>query len=304
MKSAHIPLVTLRNDQVEVVVAPSIGGRVVSLLHRPSAREFLWRNPRLTLACCAPGSEYDPNFYGGMDELLPCDIPETINGMACPDHGELWTLPLAAEHSGEALILRGRLPRFGLDYRRRMRLEENRLICEYRIANPTATERHFMWKLHAALAVRPGDRIRCPAAKARAADPAWSRRESAAPFAWPDADGLDMSQVPAPDSSTEFLFLYDLAEGRMALEAKDGARIECRFDRAVFPCCWYFASHGAMDGAFTGVLEPCTTMPMSVNEAAMNGFCSRLQPGEAIETTVVWEAHGEGGTQGSERGME
>lgn len=112
-----------------------------------------------------------------------------------------------------------------------------------------------------------------------------------------------MSRVPAPDGSTEFLFLYDLAEGRMALEAKDGARIECRFDPAVFPCCWYFASHGAMDGTFTGVLEPCTTMPLSVNEAAMNGFCSRLQPGEAIETTVVWEAHGEGGTQGSERGM-
>jgi len=277
----NVSLAVLSNSQLRVVVAPAVGGRVVSLVHRPSVREFLWHNPRLTLECCAPGPAYDPNFYGGMDELLPCDMPETINGIACPDHGELWTLPLVAERVGDALTLRGRLPRFGLEYQRRMRLEGNRLICDYRIANPAASERHFMWKLHAALAVQPGDRIDCPAATARAADPVWSRRKSPAPFAWPDADGLDMSRVPVPDGGTEFLFLYDLAEGRMGLEAQD---------RAVFPCCWYFASHGAMEGAFTGVLEPCTTMPLSVNDAARNGFCSRLQPGETLETTVVWEA--------------
>ncbi len=288
----NVKVEVLENDALRVAVAPSIGGRVVSLVHRPGGREFLWRNPRLSLKCCAPGSGYDPNFYGGMDELLPCDVPETINGIACPDHGELWTLPLAAERVGGSLNLHGRLPRFGLDYQRRMRLEGNRLVCDYRIANPAATERQFMWKLHAALAVQPGDRIRCPARTARAADPAWSRRKSPVPFAWPDADGLDLSLVPVPDGSTEFLFLYDLAEGRMALEAKDGASLECRFDRDVFPCCWYFASHGAMDGAFTGVLEPCTTMPLRVNEAAGNGFCSRLGPGEKLETTVVWVING------------
>jgi hypothetical protein len=278
----------LENEVLRAVVVPAIGGRVVSLVHRPSGREFLWRNQRLALTCCAPGSEYDPNFYGGMDELLPCDISETLNGIACPDHGELWTLPLAAESSGEVLILRGRLPQFGLDYQRRMRLEESRLICDYRIANPNDTERQFLWKLHAALAVQPGDRVDCPAATARAADTAWSRRKSPAPFTWPDASGLDMSRVPEPDGGTEFLFLYDLAEGRMALETQNGARLECQFDRAVFPCCWYFASHGAMNGAFTGILEPCTTMPVSVNEAAATGFCSCLQAGEVLETRVVW----------------
>jgi hypothetical protein len=284
----QIQQVILANAQLQVVVAPAIGGRVVSLVDRASGREFLWRNPRLKLACCAPGSEYDPNFYGGIDELLPCDIPETIHGIACPDHGELWTLALAAEREGDALSLHGRLPRFGLDYRRRMRLDGNRLICDYRIANPAAAERCFMWKLHAALAVQPGDRIDCPAATARVADPAWSRRSSPAPFDWPLADGLDMARVPEPGGSAEFLYLYDLRDGVMALEARDGARIECRFDRAVFPCCWYFASHGARGGAYTAVLEPCTTMPLSVNEAVQGGFCSRLAAGEALETTVVW----------------
>lgn len=285
-----VPTVVLENDRLRVEIAPTVGGRVISLRHRATGREFLWRNPRLTLRPCAPGAEYDPNFYGGMDELLPNDLPETINGLACPDHGELWTLALTVETAADGVTLSGRLPRFGLEYQRRMRLAANRLLCDYRIANAAAAERQFMWKLHAALAVQPGDRILCPAATARAADPAWSRRPSVAPFAWPEADGLDLSLVPVADGSTEFLFLYDLTDGYMALKAKDGARLECRFDRAVFPCCWYFASHGAMDGAFTGVLEPCTNLPLSVHDAARDGYCARLRPGEALATSVTWTA--------------
>jgi hypothetical protein len=47
-----------------------------------------------------------------------------------------------------------------------------------------------------------------------------------------------------------------------------------------------------LGGAYTAVLEPCTTMPMSVNRAAREGFCSRLGPGESMATTVVWTVVG------------
>jgi hypothetical protein len=39
------------------------------------------------------GADYDSNFYGGIDELIPNDIPENIDGIDDPDHGELWTTP-------------------------------------------------------------------------------------------------------------------------------------------------------------------------------------------------------------------
>lgn len=287
-----IPLVMLENEWLRATVAPAIGGRVTSLVHLQNGREFLWRNPRLKLAPCSPGSAYDPNFYGGIDELIPTDIPEIIDGIECPDHGELWTMKLDFElMAGEdrsGLRLSGSLPLFGLDYRREMHLDGNRVICKYSISNKTTSERKFLWKLHAALAVQPGDQMICPAGTARAADPEWSRRKSLEPFTWPQAGILDMSLVPEPDGSTEFLYLYDLASGHMGLHARDGARLDCAFDLQVFPCCWYFASHGGMDGAFTAVLEPCTTMPISVNQAAEEGFCSRLKPEESLTTTVMW----------------
>lgn len=287
-REGEVDLVLLENEVVRTLVAPGIGGRVVSLVHRPSGREFLWRNPKLELERCAPGSEYDSSFYGGMDELLPCDIPETICGIECPDHGELWTLPLEHEITGDRLLLAGRLPRFGLTYERTVRLEANRLVSDYSIGNPTEEERVFLWKLHGALAVQPGDRVVCPAATARVADPEWSRRGSTEPFAWPVVEGLDLSVIPQADGTTDFLYLSDLSEGRIALHATDGARIECEFDLALLPCAWYFGSHGGLDGAVTAILEPCTNIPISVNDAAREGLCARLDPGGRIETTVSW----------------
>jgi hypothetical protein len=94
------------------------------------------------------------------------------------------------------------------------------------------------------LAVQPGDPIICPAARAQVIDPDWSRRKLLEPFTWSQADELNMSLLPEPDDSSEFLYLYGLSSGSMGLEARDGACLECSFDLRVFPCCWYFALHG------------------------------------------------------------
>src|SRR6266404_5117060 len=154
-----IPLVRLESDFLRVDVAPGVGGRIISLVEKHSGYEFLWRNSKLKLESLPSGSEYDPNFYGGIDELLPNDIPEMVGGINCPDHGELWTTPLAPAIEGERLLLRGTLPKFGLTYERSMALRSDapRLDLTYRISNPTQQTREFLWKLHAALAVEAGD---------------------------------------------------------------------------------------------------------------------------------------------------
>jgi hypothetical protein len=58
------------------------------------------------------------------------------------------------------------------------------------------------------------------------------------------------------------------------------------FDRQVFPYVCYFASYGGLDGHYTAVLEPCTAMPVPVNEAARLNQCSVLEPGRRVETRV------------------
>ncbi len=286
-------LVRLESDHLRVDVAPGVGGRIVSLREKAGGHEFLWRNTRLRLERVPPGSPYDPNFYGGIDELLPNDIPERIDGVDCPDHGELWTMALDWQVDSDSLIFDGRLPRCGLVYRRRMRLADDRptVHLEYRISNPTKAARHFLWNFHAALAVAPGDVIECPAEMAQVADLSWSRRRNLDPFHWPVIEGQAANVVPAEDGTCDSFHLYQLKAGRMAWRRPaEGLTFAYRFDTRVMPYASLWASYGGFDGHYTVLLEPSTAMPNRVCEAIARGQCSLLAPGEALETEVSLDA--------------
>lgn len=285
-----VPLVRLENDHLCAEVAPGVGGRVVSLIDKRTGHEFLWRNRDLRLELLPSESEYDPNFYGGIDELLPNDIPEVLNGVNCPDHGELWTTPLGYRIQGDGVIMRGQLARFGLVYEREMFLRADApcLDLRYRISNPTPQPRQFLWKLHAALAVQEGDVIECPARTGQIVDPAWSRYKTLAPFQWPAIEGQAANIIPAADGTMDFFYLSNLTCGEMAWRRPSlGLRFAYQFDLNVFPYAWLFASYGGFRGHYTIILEPCTAMPMSVNEAAAKQQCAVLAPGQTLETKVV-----------------
>ena len=298
----NVALVRLESDFLRTDVAPSVGGRIISLAEKRSGHEFLWRNSKLKLERLPRGSEYDPNFYGGIDELLPNDIPEVIDGVDCPDHGELWTAPLESHSEAGKLVMRCALPKFGLSYEREMSLDEEtpRLLLTYRISNPTNQPRQFLWKLHAALAVEAGDVIECPARKAQVVDLAWSRFKTLAPFSWPNLEGKAANIIPPPNGTMDFFYLFDLAQGAMAWESRSrNLEFRYEFDTGVFPYAWLFASYGGFNSHYTVILEPCTAMPLSVNEAAARRQYSRLEPGQTLETRVsIYAGVADGKSQG------
>jgi len=281
-----VPVHRLENHLLRVEVAPDIGGRIVSLINKADGTEWLWRNPAMPLRRVPAGTAYDPEFYGGIDEQIPCDVPETFDGVTYPDHGELWTQALAAETEGEVLVLIGDLPLLGFHYERHMELAADapELRVRYRLENRGPRSRAFLWKLHAALAGAPGDRIVCPAATAQPLDLAWSGCRDLQPFAWPQHGDRDMSLVPAPDGTAEFLALTGLTAGSIGLRrAATGAELRIEFDRAVFPCCWLFASYGKLAGHYTVVLEPATSPELTVAHDLRQ---ARLAPAQCLVTTV------------------
>lgn len=287
----QVQIVRMENSSLRVNIAPGIGGRVVSLFNKVLEREFLWINRRVALRPSQPGDTYDPVFYGGIDEVIPGDFPERIGGLDCPDHGELWTLPLEARIDQESLVLSGYLPRWGLAYEKRITLggglRSPWMDVDYRIVNQTNERRIFLWKLHAAVKIQAGDWLDCPAKTAVVADPQWSRWNQTDPFAWPWVNGERADRIPPADGTTDFLFLYDLSDGRMGLRSPaNGCEFTIVFDRQTFPYACTFASYGGLDGHYTAVLEPCTAMPVSVNKAALLNQCSILEAGEVLTTRV------------------
>lgn len=271
----------LENPCLRITVDPAYGGRVTSFFAKKTAREFLWFDR--TRLPADPALDYDGNFAGGMDELLPCDLPE--NGW--PDHGELWTLPLDVEEAtGEKLTLAGSLPKSEIYYRRTMSLQENSLVSEYTLRNIGKEPVSFLWKMHAALRISRGDRFFAPAQCVQAADPGnWSRSANGMPERW-CGDYI----IPEMDGSSDFFYLTALEEGSIRLVRTDGGVFRCDFDLKQFSAVWIFASFRRLNGSQTLVMEPCTNYPILISDAKKAKICAQLGPQKEFHTRVIWTA--------------
>ncbi len=268
----------LENDFLRITIDPAHGGRVVSCFDKHKAEELLWYDSsRLPVN---PALDYDGNFAGGMDELLPNDPPED----GFPDHGELWTLPLDWKAGQGKTELHGVLPLSRLDYRRTMHLDGNTLVSEYRIENTASRTLEFLWKLHAALLIEKGDVLEVPANCIQAADPGdWSKTPHGMPRKWNDT--YTISEM---DGTADFFYLTDLTGNEIRLKRRSGTVFRCRFDAEIFRCVWIFASFGRLNGSHTLIMEPCTNYPGTLAEARRNKVCARLLPGESFHTVVKW----------------
>jgi hypothetical protein len=285
-----IELLTIESKELLVSLAPALGGKITSIFNKDLAKEFLWVNDNLPLTINEPGADYDTNFFGGIDELLPSDMPETVDSIEYPDHGELWTTALEWRQLGEQLLLWGKLPLARLSYSKTVSLSAAgpEVNFDYSLTNETGRPSTFLWKLHAAVRIAPGDRLISGAKHARVVDPAYSRFTDQAAFTWPFIQGTDASVIPVNNGSMDFFYLYDGGGGTMALLTAGGEQVfRYRYDPGVFPYQWWFASYGGFLNHYTAILEPCTNMPMSINEARSQGQSLTLGSGETLNTRVT-----------------
>lgn len=284
-----IEVISMENNYLQIAVVPELGGKILSVFNRALQKEFLWMNKNLLLQKQPTGADYDSNFIGAIDELLPNDMPETIDGINYPDHGELWTTALDHEEKDNSIIVHGKLALSGLQYSKTISLLQDELTIQldYSITNTTNAARHFLWKLHAALNIEAGDRLISNAKTGQVVDPAYSRFADTSPFNWSVIEGTDASLVPPENNTVDFFYLYDISKGEMKFISKNGHAFIYSYDEKIFPYQWYFASYGGFLNHYTAILEPCTNMPMSVNEAKEKKQCAVLQPGETLNTSVT-----------------
>ena len=285
-----LTLLTGENDLIRFEVAPALGGKITSIYNKVLQKEFLWHNQDLDLAPNSPGTDYDTNFWGGIDELIPNDIPETVDGIEYPDHGELWTTALDYEMTKNNISVFGTLEKSGLFYRKTISVEASapEIKLQYTVINQSSESRKFLWKLHAALSIAEGDRLISPAKKAKIVYPESSRFDDPGELVWPLINGTDASIVPGKSNQMDFFYLYDSPEGKMGLISDQGKCLfSYEYDQAVFPYQWYFASYGKFLNHYTAILEPASAMPVSVNDAADLKQCTLLGSSDEINTVVT-----------------
>jgi hypothetical protein len=292
-----LSLITLENRFLRVHIMPQAGGRIWQITHKPTGTDILWNNSRIQPRQHAIHTPYDDVWSGGWDELFPVDEESRILGERYPDHGEFWTGQWDAEPFSSqdevGVVLRFQTPisSFAVEKTIVLQRDHSQLLCKHLFTNLGGTAFPFLWKLHPAFNVTHQHRIDFPAMQV-VREPSFSGSLGGAPlqFAWPYAGEIDLRLVPKPEERQLYFFYgTQMQDGWCAItNTATGLSCGLRFDPAVFPCCWMFASYGGWRNLNVAVLEPCTGYPLNFEALLAAGRQKILAPGEWLSTDVLF----------------
>jgi len=151
--------VRIENDALRIEVWPGFGGKVTSILDKADNYELLFTYPTEIPTTPMYDMPYPRGWYAGWDECIPAIAPcayegHPYDGIAIPDHGEIWGLPATAAvptKDGITTVWNGL--RFGYRLSRKLSLIDASILAEYSLINLAPFEFRFVWAQHALLAM-------------------------------------------------------------------------------------------------------------------------------------------------------
>lgn len=144
----------LENDYLRLTVIPALGGRVYSLVFKPTGHNELYSNPVIKPTRWGPPEQGWWLAAGGIEWCLPVD-----------EHGYEWGVPWAAETGSDAagayIVLRDTIRTDRLRAAVTLRLPHDRAVLQItpRLENPAASGFWFKYWTNAQLAPGPANTL-------------------------------------------------------------------------------------------------------------------------------------------------
>jgi hypothetical protein len=193
--------VKIENDSISIEVWPTLGGKVSSLIDKVDQYDLLFNYPAELPDSPRYDSSYGNHWSCGWDECFPAVAPSVYprhpyNGIAVPDHGELWGIPATTAvpaKDGITTVFHGL--RFGYRLTRKVYLEANAVTAEYTLNNLAPFEFRYVWCMHALLSMVQPVQIVNPEAGLYRLSHNESGDHLDVPYNWPTTPtGEDFSQ--------------------------------------------------------------------------------------------------------------
>ncbi|XID93004.1 hypothetical protein ACF3MZ_00240 [Paenibacillaceae bacterium WGS1546] len=289
----------LETERMSATVIPELGGKIVSLRHKPTNKEWLIDSGPRKLARVAYGTNYGMSDLSGWDECFPtivaCGYPEEGKyvGTLMPDHGELWSIPWTMETDGASL--QGEANGVALPYRfsrEMMFADETTLRLIYAVTNAGDEELSVFWTAHPLFAVTENTAIVLPeGVKELLCVDGGRALEGGNRYAWPEGDGrlprpLDRIGPASAQDSRKFYSEQGLPRGSAKLRERDtGEYVELKWSLEQLPYFGFWIDEGEHTGYSVCALEPCNGFYDSLAEAHKRNKLIRIAPNE----TVGWE---------------
>lgn len=162
----------IENDLVKATVLPRLGAKIASLVYKPQDFEVFFRPTSGAYSLPQYGADFAEFDTSGADEMFPtidaCDYPDPGSPpIACPDHGELWSIPwqAAIDTQGDALATETTGVALNYRFQRTLTLSENCLRFDYALKNTGTRSLLGFWAFHGLVACDEHTRITLPKAR-------------------------------------------------------------------------------------------------------------------------------------------
>ena len=287
--------VVIETHAMRVVVTPSFGARVVSLIDKRTGRDWM-----------APGSESastgeDAVYLGaeavGWDECFPTvspwDASRTPWQRTLRDHGDLWGRPWHVQAETETALTTGFDAK---DFRfvRALEIHDAQLQATYAVENLGGSSLPWMWALHALLAVTPEDRLVLADVDQVEASFLERKGQSISPrrLPWPgpsDNVPLALDRIhPATATFAGKLYASNVARSHASI-GHEGSWLEIGWLAADTPHLGLWLNYGGwpqVGPTHHIAIEPTTAPVDHLGEAIVSKTARSLEPGETHRWAV------------------
>lgn len=278
---------TLSNKNLQLRLAPQLGGRVVSLFDRQANREWLdgWlpeENRRLWLP--SDPKDFSTGTGSGIDECFPSVLPCHWDGQAIPDHGELWNTAPDFSFGDDFLTCLWNLKCLPFTFERTIRLKGSQITFNYRIKNLGDHPLPFLWALHPLFRLEEDDHLILQD------QPTQCQSPEGKVYDWPSPqDGQDLSRADTgiAEPAAAKVFLGPLQKGDAILQGTQ-SRLHLKWPADLFPWAGIWITRGAWKGLHHWAIEP-TNAPFDHLDRIPPELLTPLEPQETQDWALELE---------------
>ena len=301
----QIPGLRFETEHFSISVAPTLGGKITSLINKATRREFLSRT-RINYRPRSYGDNFNLYEKDGADECFPSVQAVAYptfpwQGVCVPDHGELWTLPWKYQLKQNRLHMWVQGVRFPYVFERRISFEQLArksapyIRLSYSVQNLSPFPFSFVYAFHPLFQVQAGCKILLPAETKVVSYCSTEDRLGPPMFEhpWPNVRDVTLDKTydrqvirSSRLKRAEKLFTTRLKQGRCALKYPNGEFIGFLFPAGRLPFLGIWISEGGLENLYHVALEPSTAQVDRLDIAEGLKDCGLVPPNGTTEWDI------------------
>ncbi|MCD9020302.1 hypothetical protein [Cohnella silvisoli] len=271
---------------ISLIVVPELGGNIVSLQYKPTAKEWLTESKSDEMrGSLGYGETYSEQAMFGWDECFPtivaCPYPAegAYEGRIIPDHGELWSMPWDVYSENGVLICKAAGRALPYEITRRMSFADERVVrFEYEVVNTGEEAISVFWTAHPLFAATEHTQICVPdGLKQMLCTDGGRNLDKGRVYDWPETiespyPRLDFIRPAGTGDSRKFYAEGPVDSGWAGLyERNSGEFVVLEWSPEELPYFGFWINEGEFNGQLVCALEPCNGFYDTLSTAYENG---------------------------------